>query len=225
MSTAPSLEDQSLEFAQELAGVLGAVLPDAPNVRAQVTDVRTVVRPESPVPLSVNGERLGSLDVHLRCVLDHRGEWLAVESSTFKISLDADRTPLIRIEYIREMNTRPSAHLQLHAQRGALSHLLSKAGHNAPHEMSELHFPLGGARYRPCLEDVLQFLIVECKVDCTAGWETVLNDGRARWRRKQARAVARDFPVEAAETLRRLGYQVTDPDDVPDTSNKALHHW
>lgn len=156
---------------------------------------------------------------------DSRGVWLAVESSTFKVSLDIDRTPLVRFDFLRTSNTAPSAHLQIHAQRGALSHLLSKADHDAPHEMSKLHIPLGGSRYRPCLEDVLQFLIEECRVDSLPGWREAVDEGRATWRRKQARAVARDFPVEAAETLISLGYSITPPPDVPETAQRALYHW
>jgi len=221
----PSLEEQALDFANELADVLGAVLPDAPHAVAEVVADRVVVRPASSVPVKIRGVRLATLEIHLRCVLDHRGEWLAVESSSFKLSLDADRTPLFRFEFLRAMNVRPSAHLQVHAQRGALSHLLSQAGHPAPYEMAELHLPLGGARYRPCVEDVLQFLAGECQVDTIPGWEQAVRAGRARWRRRQARAVARDFPEEAAETLRHLGYDVVAPSEVPVTSERALYAW
>jgi len=220
-----SVADQALEFAQELGALLSRTLPSAPNVNAEFIEDRAVVRPDEAVPVLVAGERLASLEVHLRCMPDHRGEWLAVESSTFKVSLDVDRTPLLRIEFLRSPHTAPSAHLQIHAQRGALTHLLSKAGHGAPHEMSKLHFPLGGARYRPCLEDVIQFLISECRVDSLPNWEDAVCEGRETWRRKQARAVARDFPTEAAETLKRLGYSVTAPPEVPPTAERALHHW
>lgn len=221
----PSLEVQALDFANELADLLVAVLPGAPHALAEVAADRVVVRPEAPVPVHIRGVRLATLEIHIRCVLDHRGEWLAVESSSFKLSLDADRTPLFRFEFVRAMNVRPSAHLQIHAQRGALSHLLSRAGHPAPHEMAELHLPLGGARYRPCVEDVLQFLATECHVDVIPEWEHAVRDGRARWRSRQARAVARDFPVEAAETLQRLGYEVLPPAEIPATSDRALHAW
>ena len=32
-------------------------------------------------------------------------------------------------------------------------------------QFSDLHIPLGGPRYRPCLEDLLEFLIVEFGLD------------------------------------------------------------
>jgi hypothetical protein len=39
--------------------------------------------------------------------------------------------------------------------------------HSVP-AMRELHFPVGGPRFRPCLEDVLEMLVVELGVDCSA---------------------------------------------------------
>jgi len=161
----------------------------------------------------------------LRCQLDSHGVWLAVESSTYKLALDRDRTPLLRVDYVRGANKAPCAHLQVHAHRGALTHLLSQAGHAKAHDMSALHLPLGGARFRPCLEDVLQFLVDECQVESVPGWRDAVLAGRARWRRRQARTVTRDFLEEAADVLRSEGYRVEPPDEVPEISGKALYDW
>jgi hypothetical protein len=68
--------------------------------------------------------------------------------------------------------------------------------------MESLHLPVGGDRFRPCLEDVIEFLVVECRFDCQVGWRTVLEAGRERWRRMQTRTAA----------LRALGYAVAAPD-------------
>jgi hypothetical protein len=66
-----------------------------------------------------------------------------------------------------------------------------------PHDISALHIPVGGSRFRPCLEDVIQFLIEECLFDSLPRWREAVEEGRASWRRIQARAVVRDFPREA----------------------------
>jgi hypothetical protein len=221
----PSLVEQSQEFADELSGLLCAVLPNAPGVVAEFSGDRAVVKPEEAVPIRVGGERLASLDVHLRCRLDSHGIWLAVESSTFRLRLDLDRTPLVRFDYVRDATTAPCSHLQVHAHRGALSHLLSRAGHPNAHDMSKLHLPLGGARFRPCLEDVLQFLVEECRVDHQAGWRDAVHTGRASWRRKQTRAAVRDFPEEAAEVLRQLAYEVVSPQTPPETRPQPMYGW
>jgi hypothetical protein len=91
--------------------------------------------------------------------------------------------------------------------------------------MSSLHIPVGGSRFRPCLEDFIQFLICECKFDARPGWREQVETGRERWRRRQAATVVRDMPEEAARVLRDLGYIVEAPDPLPETSRKALHNW
>lgn len=123
------------------------------------------------------------------------------------------------------MHTAPAAHIQVHAHRGALSHLLSQAGHAAPHDMSALHIPVGGARFRPCLEDFIQFLIAECHFDSCVGWQARVDAGRERWRCRQAAAVARDVPEVAARVLRELGYEVNPPSPLPEPVMKALRSW
>ena len=49
--------------------------------------------------------------------------------------------------------------------------------------------------------------------------------GRERWRCRQAAAVVRDVPEEAARVLRELGYAVEAPEPPPPSSVKALHNW
>lgn len=99
---------------------------------------------------------------------------------------------------------------------------LDSVGH---YLVSSLHVPLGGSRFRPCLEDFVQFLIYECAFDSCDGWRTVVEDGRERWRRRQAAAVVRDAPDEAVRVLRNLGYTVQKPDPLPDTKNTTLRSW
>lgn len=178
------------------------------------------------VPLYVKGDRLASLKVSYQCCLDSRGTWLAIHASSFTLVADVDRIPVLRFDYMREMHSAPHAHIQVNAHRGALSHLLSQAGHATPHDMSSLHIPVGGSRLRPCIEDLLQFLITECEFDSVAGWEQHVNAGRERWRRTQVAALARAIPTEAARVLTDLGYAVTPPPEGhPEESDKALHAW
>lgn len=220
------LRTQAETFADEVSEVLVGALPQAPEALARVLGDRVVVETPDPVPLYIEGAHLASLDVTLRCRLDSRGTWLAIEESAFKVSATVDRAPIYRYEYVRDpVGQTPGAHLQVHAHRGALSHLLSRSGHPYPHDMSRLHMPVGGARFRPCLEDVVQFLITEFRVDAEDGWRNVVYTGRARWRRVQLKATVRDMPEEAAEQLRALGYTVQAPDTLPDRSDRVLHEW
>lgn len=148
-----------------------------------------------------------------------------MEESTFNLLAVLDRAPVLRIHFRRESNVRPAFHVHFHGHRGALSHLLSQAGHEYPHDMSSLHIPVGGSRFRPCLEDFIQFLICECRFDAQLGWRKHVEAGRERWRCRQAAAVVRDVPEEAARVLRDLGYIVEAPDPLPMTADKALRNW
>jgi hypothetical protein len=90
--------------------------------------------------------------------------------------------------------------------------------------MASLHIPVSGSRFRPCLEDFIQFLLCECLFDAEAGWRANVDAGRERWRLRQCAAVARDAPEEAARVLRDLGYVVTPPDPLPAAVQKALRN-
>ncbi|MGH3767948.1 MAG: hypothetical protein ACRDS0_10115 [Pseudonocardiaceae bacterium] len=179
------------------------------------------------MPLTVAGENLARLKIDVWCCLDSYQQFLAVEESTYQLIAQVDRAPIMRFEYERGATTKPRAHVQVHAHRGALSHLLSQARHPTPHSMESLHLPVGGDRFRPCLEDVIEFLVVECRFDRQEGWRAVLEAGRERWRRMQTRTAVRDSPSEAAAALRALGYTVAAPETVngPQDNLARMRRW
>jgi hypothetical protein len=185
MSESPGdLQHQVEEFGRETAGLLSAALPGLPARPIEILhrEDRYVIRPTESkgLPLYVQGEELAKLELSIACELDSIGRYLAVERSSFGLLAALDRTPVLRIDYRRDMYAAPAAHVQVHAHRGALSHLLSRAGHPHPHDMSALHIPIGGARFRPCLEDFIQFLIAECKFDSLPGWLDCVQKGTAQ---------------------------------------------
>jgi len=230
MSEAPrGLQQQAEEFGQETVGLLSATLPGLPEPPVEILRYEnrtTIGTPDRmPLPLYAKGQHLADMRLKFACQMDHAGQYLAVEESTFNLLAVLDRTPVFRIHYQRDNGPRPTAHVHVHAHRGALSHLLSQAGHDFPHDMSSLHIPVGGSRFRPCLEDFIQFLICECKFDAKQGWRGYVEAGRERWRRRQAAAVVRDVPDEAARVLEELGYTVEPPEPPPAPAVKALRNW
>jgi hypothetical protein len=230
MSQSPGdLEQQAGEFGREMAELLLATLPGLPDPPAEILrrGDRFVIGPpeQTPLPLYAGGQQLATMKVSLACQMDSAGRYPAVEESSFNLLAALDRTPILRIHYYRQPRGKPSAHLHVHGHRGALSHLLSQAGCEHPHDMSSLHIPVGGSRFRPCLEDFIQFLISECRFDAHPDWQAHVAAGRERWRCRQAAAVVRDVPEEAARVLRDLGYKVESPDPVPAGSLKALRNW
>jgi hypothetical protein len=215
---AGSLEEASARFASTVQTTLDGVLPGERRIISRrAPDVeRYVVGPEARegVALFVGGERLATLSVSMFLSLDRSQRYLKTVRSDMVVKSVLDRTPLIRLDYRADMTTAPMAHWQVHAERGAFSHLLARAHAqdpsrvDKPHELSSLHIPVGGERFRPCLEDLLQFLVQECGVDSVEGWRDAVERGRRTWRRRQLRATIRDAQADAAEVLRELGWAV-----------------
>ncbi len=229
MTTPAGLAEQAQEFGQEMAELLLATLPGMPDPPIEILQAggRVIIRSISPdlLPLYAEDERIAGMKISAACQMDTTGQYLAVEESTYDLLAEVDRAPLLRIHYRRYQQSEPAAHIHVHGHRGALSHLLSQTGHESPHDMASLHIPVGGARFRPCLEDFIQFLLCECLFDAEPGWRAHVDAGRERWRRRQAAVVARDVPEEAARVLRELGYTVEAPDPAPAAQAKALRNW
>lgn len=229
MTTPAGLAEQAQEFGQEMTELLLATLSGLPVPPIEILQAgdRVIIRSPSPdlLPLYAERQRIAGMRVSVACQMDTTGQYLAVEESTYDLFAEVDRAPLLRIHYRRYQQSEPAAHIHVHGHRGALSHLLSQTGHESPHEMASLHVPVGGARFRPCLEDFIQFLVCECLLDAEAGWRAHVDAGRERWRLRQAAVVARDAPEVAARVLRGLGYTVEAPDPVPAAQAKALRNW
>lgn len=160
---------------------------------------------------------LYSMTVKYSFCADRTGTRLAVETSSYAINVSGK--PAIRLEYDRRNTSAPMAHYHIHGLGGLLSPGLirnasSKRGRSRTGNWQNLHLTNGGARYRPCYEEFLYFVVHECGFRHRAGCEELLVKGRDSWRRLQADPVVRDYPEVAAEVLRGLGYTVTAPDVV-----------
>lgn len=231
------MDEQAREFGDHVGDLLSRTLPNAPGALVSVVGDKLRLTPHGQtvdengrehggVPLCVNDVQLAWLRVNYLLRPDRMQQYLAVAGSKYWVVSKKERSPLFRYDYRYEAATEPHSHIQLHAERGAVSHLLTRTGHTSPHDLSTLRFPTGGSRFRPGLEDVLQFLIGDCGFDCLDGWKTAVKEHRARWRAIQTRAAARAMAQEAAEQLRELGYTVTPPPDgEPEPGEKARFAW
>ncbi|WP_037335111.1 hypothetical protein [Saccharomonospora piscinae] len=208
-------------FTAETRALLAACFSEISEPDIESRGDRVVTKVQGHL-LGARGDRLAELHVFQRFCLDSAEKYLAVEQSVFKVSAAV----IVRYDYDRHARSKPSSHIQIHAHRGAVSHVLSQSGHPKPHALESLHFPTGGARFRPALEDLLEFLIRDCRFQAKQGWEAAIRDGRERSRRRQVRAVVRDVPSEAVDVLTDLGYKIEPPEKGPQSDNaKALATW
>lgn len=232
VNSSPDLTTLAREFADKVDRLLTACLPKAPGMEVKQAGNRVIISPEGQVgknggvPLLVRDETLAWLRLTYSCRMDLPQTYLAVDKSQIWVVAEKDSTPIFRFDYLYEADWVPHSHIQVHGQRGALSHLLSKTGHPAPHNMGALHLPTGGQRFRPDLEDVIQFLIADCRFDHLDAWKAAVNEARADWRVIQVKTAVRAMAAHAAAQLEELGYTVTPPEGGhPPVGKKARFAW
>lgn len=237
MSEDAALVTAATEFATTLTTTVQAAFGErVPPFHAQTRGVRGTGRgavairqePSEGIELLIARVPAVRLKVSYRCSWDHRQAYLAVEKSRINVLATGVTEPLFRYDYVRTpQGMIPSAHVQVHAHRDAITALMVRAGASsrrartrrtsatagAVPAVSELHLTVGGPRFRPCLEDLLTMLIDELGVDAQPGAHSALDSGREQWRRLQLSAAVRDSPTTAARVLRELGYTVTSPSD------------
>lgn len=222
-----SLHDLAKGFARQLSDLTSAFVDGSTPFVVQNAGTKIWVSPANPLVLSTGGRTLLNLRIGYRCMLDHTGRYLVVDESWIKVrgGPHPKGDPLFRYEYDRALpDDLPAAHVHVHAHRDHLVMAMALAAEaGAPRRvtrhddftggarMPALHFPVGGHRFRPGLEDVLQMLHTEFGVDVGPDWSDVLLAARARYRRDQTGTAVRDCPVEAVRVLRELGYVVEEP--------------
>lgn len=126
--------------------------------------------------MSVKVKRGASLTLTVRyeCWWDSKSSYLKVLKSSVSVVAgpSAQADPLFRYEYVHDQQkTLPASHIHVHAHRDQFTRFMTLAsldkkkrsgdGEQKDMEASRLakvHFPTGGHRFRPTLEDVLQFL-------------------------------------------------------------------
>jgi hypothetical protein len=126
-----------------------------------------------------------------------------VVASYFSIhAADDERSPLCHFDYERSKSGYPEAHLQVFGESAALT-----AWEGDPfgrRGLGRLHFPMGGRRYRPILEDVIEFLVAEGLAEARDGWRDVIEAERHEYQQIQLRAAIRRDPDTARSAVAAL---------------------
>ncbi|MEV6409822.1 hypothetical protein AB0M58_44180 [Streptomyces bobili] len=211
------LRDQSIGFTQEIKALLNCTIASHVQIKAvalqmgddrlftlgHLLDKRTLTAQRFPLKPRAPKVELW-MDVSFQLRLDAEREHLMVHKSFVGVfgSKDA-KHGLFHYDYERDKaDGYPDAHLQVYGE-SALFSALNDPKRDAGRSLAQLHFPVGGKRFRPCLEDVIEFLVVERIVDHKDGYEKVLESGRERFRRNQLMAAMRRDPVTVDTFIER----------------------
>lgn len=244
------LMELAREFTEDLGETLLAFTGEDPGLRARelgrAVSVSLPARSDGSrgvIPLHTEEDALLGIIPKYRCTWDGHQRFLAVDSSSIEVVpwVSRSREPLFRFDFLRNPGSRdiPSSHIQIHAHRDQFTHLLGFSGQatkrarkrsqrglsdKGPPSVSEYHFPTGGPRFRPSLEDVLESLRIEFGLHVTHSWEDRLRTSRLKWRRIQTAAAVRDAPEVAVQVLREeLGIPIPADLDLPaDNETKLL---
>lgn len=224
------LTDQAEDFAGRLTALVnGTVSRDVEFVSRALEQGRIAwiaprgsekVTKPALIPLNADGpEARLWLAAHFTTRLDEEGEYLSVETSKFALCVNKlTANSLIRIEYQRGAgrepdepghHKRPAAHVQIHGSSTQLGHAQALAGAEC-RPLEKIHFPVGGRRFRPSLEDFIEFLHDEELLPSVhSGWQELLQESRGDYLRRQLRAAVRREPDAAIAQLEEMGYTVT----------------
>jgi hypothetical protein len=181
--------------------IRAAVLPGANPGRTFILghQVSTTSLVPARLPLQV-GKKTPKLwlDVSFRLQMDQWDQYLTVRSSFVGVfPTEQGKHGLFHYDYERDKaDDYPDAHLQVAGQDEAMAALLPGK------PCVKLHFPVGGKRFRPCLEDVIEFLIREGLTEGKDGYKAVLDRGREKFRINQLRAAMRRSPDVVAAFIR-----------------------
>ncbi|MCW1959932.1 MAG: hypothetical protein KIH64_015575 [Mycobacterium sp.] len=231
---AESLGEQAEKFANRLTTTVRAVVgEDCPAffskaLKGSGSDAFYVRQePASGILLSDPNGPILRMDVQYKCIYDGHKQYMAISESQIRVFVEPNGLePLFRYEYGRHIvGTLPAAHIQFHGNHPELEQAMADCGDSTSRakarkrgrkriSLGDLHFPVGGSRFRPTLEDVLEMLIEEFGVQTVGSVRAArktLADAREDWRRTQVATVVRDAPSEAMATLKELGYKVTPP--------------
>lgn len=137
--------------------------------------------------------------------LDEETARLTVTQSKIALRVDdgGDAEDIFSYEYGTDPDgDYPEAHLHVAGDSPLLQQLCERTG--ADKRLRDLHFPVGGRRFRPSLEDVIEMLVTEGFVTPRDGWSDVVEASRRAFQAGQLRAAVREDPDTARKELEAL---------------------
>jgi hypothetical protein len=222
------LAQQTRQFADNLQDLLGQTVCDFAKVDGRIlpggsqaivgTNLQELA--SRPIRLRSRADMPLWIDVFAYLMLDEdENRFLTVRSSVCALSVGDPASLVLHYDFERNKAQYTEAHLQVYGRHSTLERFLSQLGRKEVDALAKMHLPVGGRRFRPALEDLLECLIDEGLADAKSGWRDALNESRRLYRLKQISASVRRHPGTAIRELERLGYVIGHPQD---SRSKAL---
>jgi hypothetical protein len=223
LSRKTEYDAQASGFADDLSHLLNNSVTTGIRITSVLDDVDTgwigyKIKPDDVVgqliPVKLGREAASCyLQVGMTLRLDPRPDVrnLIVQGSSMGVyCYDDPESMVFHYDFHREpKNDYPGAHFQVAGSSDSLQELCER--HGLTRTLERFHFPVGGKRYRPTVEDVVEFLVVEGIARPHDGWTDVVQRHREDWERIQLRAVIRRDTETAVDELRQMGYGVSPP--------------
>jgi len=224
------LEKESRRFKDELDGLLNRTVctgiclksivvstsPQRTVIGYKITKDKQALTTGIPVTIDDSEPRF-YIGLSIRLAPDEQQTFLMVDSSTMILATSADLTNdaniLLHYDYERgkhDWDDYPEAHLQVCASSEAWREAAQRLN-GKDRLLERLHLPVGDRRFRPTLEDLVEFLIREKLAKPQRQWRSAIAAGRAGFQEKQLKAAVRRRPELAIEVLERLDYNVKAP--------------
>jgi hypothetical protein len=211
-----NLRADAARFCDELSQLLNNTICHGIRINAVVASTQPVrmnvgyrirsndVETTQGVPVTLGRKSpTGFLALAYRLSPDEAGRYMMVVSSFLGYYLDPElKSPLMHYDYEREKEGYPEAHMQITATAEAWDQICQRNGWSKP--LEKLHFPVGGRRYRPIAEDLIDFLVAEEIAEARRGWQAWVDQGRERFYKTQLRAAIRRDPDTARLTLTEI---------------------
>lgn len=217
---AKTFAEKTEEFSSHIAAVMNDTLSgDEATVKSDVTGPQASIISVVKTLLSDNcpSKCFGVLESDFSCCTSSSGEYFAVEESHIRVKIGYGQKtrPILRIDYKRRDNSYISCHAHVVGANSLFDYLTPRIGKNKSKNSNlilqttdVLHIPMGGKRFRPTIEDVIELLICQCGVLHTDDALEIIEKSRGEWVFAQTRAAVTDSPEAAIEALESLGYSV-----------------
>lgn len=212
-----NLRGEAQAFANELSDLLNHTVANGIRLTA-ITDkdglqarIARGIKRDDPAAVQTIPLRRGNAGIYLgllyRMAADDAGQYPMIRSSVMYLSADsAGEQVLLHYDYERDKgDDYPEAHLQICATSVAWDEVSARYGGRG-RALEKLHLPVGGRRFRPTVEDLIEFLVVEKLVSGHRGWQDHIQASRQRFEERQLRAAVRRNPEVAKQVLRDEGH-------------------